>query len=107
MIAQRRITTYYRKYGCDIIKRIVIVCLLGDPFFLPAVSIPHSGGYNVDTLELLEYMITQKEWECVVVTNKSDYIVENQQKIGENIIIYRINIPDRYIKKSKSYSVLL
>lgn len=84
-------------YGSDIIKRIVIICLLGDPF-LPAVSIPHSGGYNIDTLELLEYMITQKEWECVVITNKSNYIVESQQKMGENIIVHRIDIPEIFLK---------
>ena len=84
-------------YGSDIIKRIVIICLLGDPF-LPAVSIPHSGGYNVDTLELLEYMITHKEWECVVITNKSDYISEREQKMGENIIVHRIDIPEQYLK---------
>jgi len=71
--------------------------LLGDPF-LPAVSIPNSGGFNVDSLELLEYLITQKEWECVVITNKSDYIEKNQQKIGENIIIYRIDMPNQSIK---------
>lgn len=71
--------------------------MLGDPF-LPAVSIPNSGGFNVDSLELLEYLITQKEWECVVITNKSDYIEKNQQKIGENIIIYRIDMPNQSIK---------
>lgn len=71
--------------------------MLGDPF-LPAVSIPNSGGFNVDSLELLEYLITQKEWECVVITNKSDYIEKKQQKIGENIIIYRIDMPNQSIK---------
>lgn len=76
--------------------RIIIICLFGDPF-LPAASIPHSGGFNADTLELIEYMMGQKEWECIIITNKSEYITEYRQCIGSNIEINRIDIPNKYM----------
>ena len=84
-------------------KTIAIICLLGDPL-LPAVSVPNSGGYNVDSLELLEFMLTQKDWNCVFITNKSDYMTEDKQIIGDNITIYRVLIPDIYIKNQNLIS---
>lgn len=79
------------------LKQIFIICLLGDPF-IPATSVPHSGGFNADSLELLEYMSVQKDWECTVITNKTKYVAEYSQSIGDNITIYRVNIPNECLK---------
>lgn len=79
--------------GSGFLKRIFIICLFGDPC-LPATSVPHSGGFNADSLELLEYMSAQKDWECTVVTNKTRYISDKAQNMGDNIMLYRVDIPD-------------
>lgn len=80
-------------------KTLLILCFLGDPA-LPAVSVPNTGGYNVDIKELLDFL-AGTDWNCVVITNTSIYLKEHDTTWSTNIQIYRIPIEDTHINQQE------
>jgi len=80
-------------------KTLLILCFLGDPE-LPAVSVPNTGGYNVDIKELLDFL-TDTDWNCVVITNTSIYLEDHHTIWAKNIQIYRIPIEDAHINQQE------
>lgn len=80
-------------------KTLLILCFLGDPE-LPAVSVPNTGGYNVDIKELLDFLAST-DWNCTVITNTSIYLKEQHTVWAKNIQIYRIPIENSYINQQE------
>ena len=78
-------------------KTLLILCFLGDPM-LPPVSVPNTGGYNVDMKELLDFL-SGTDWNCVVITNTSIYLQECETTWAKNIRIYRISVEDAHINQ--------
>lgn len=68
-------------------SKLVILCLLGDPM-LPAVSVGHTGGFQVDIQELL-YNMKNSTFPIHIITNTSPYsnILYEEQ---ENFFVHRI-----------------
>ena len=50
-------------------KRLVLICILGDPF-IPAASEPLSGGFNADTAELADLLVNA-DYPVDIITNTS------------------------------------
>lgn len=80
-------------------KTLLVLCFLGDPA-LPAVSVPNTGGYNVDIKELLDFL-AGTSWNCVAITNTSIYIKDYETKWAENVQIFRIPVEDEYINQQE------
>lgn len=57
---------------------LVILCLLGDPG-LPAVSVQHTGGFQVDVQELLSNL-EGRPWNVHIITNTSPYCVKTYER---------------------------
>jgi len=85
-------------------KTLLILCFLGDPE-LPAVSVPNTGGYNVDIKELLDFL-TASDWNCVVITNTSIYLEKQHTSWAKNIQIYRIPIKDAFINQQEHLKII-
>lgn len=66
---------------------LVILCFLGDPE-LPAVSVKHTGGFQVDIQELL-YNTSKSSCSIHVITNTSQYCTQLFEK-KENYCIHRV-----------------
>ena len=64
--------------------RLVVLCLLGDPA-LPAASIAHTGGFQVDIQELLTN-IQNPECTVHIITNTSKYCSTQYEEIAQGII---------------------
>lgn len=64
--------------------RLVVLCLLGDPT-LPAASIAHTGGFQVDVQELLSN-IQNSECTVHIITNTSKYCSAQYEKISKGVI---------------------
>lgn len=80
-------------------KTLLILCFLGDPM-LPAVSVPNTGGYNVDIRELLDYL-SESEWNCAVITNTSIFLRDRETRWADNIQIYRVPVEDSYVNQQE------
>lgn len=81
-------------------KRLVILCLLGDPT-IPAVSEPNSGGFNADTAELVE-LLMHTEYPVNIITNTSprrQAAVETMA--GERITLHRISVPPQALQQQE------
>lgn len=77
---------------------LIILCLLGDPT-LPAASIKHTGGFQVDIQELLEN-IYNKNCNIHVITNTSKYRKKKYEEF-ENYKIHRINFDDCWLSNQE------
>lgn len=64
--------------------RLVVLCLLGDPA-LPAASIAHTGGFQVDIQELLS-SIDNPACTVHIITNTSKYCPARYEEHGRYII---------------------
>lgn len=88
---------------------LLVLCFLGDPM-LPGASVPNSGGFNIDILELMEFLSTTT-WRCSVITNDSIYMQKKMQKYNERITIYRIHVNPEHLNNqddlSSEYQVIL
>lgn len=73
---------------------LVILCLLGDPA-LPAVSVKHTGGFQVDIQELLANLHNPK---CAVhiITNTSEYCPSLYEE-KEAYTIHRIRFQEEWL----------
>lgn len=74
--------------------KLIILCMLGDPS-LPAVSVKHTGGFQVDIQELL-YNLNNPNCEIHIITNTSEYC----PKLFENnndIYIHRIKFYENWL----------
>lgn len=71
-------------------KSLLILCLLGDPM-LPAASCDRSGGFNVDSKELIEFL-SSKDYQCMVITNLSEECNTAYERINDNILLCRISL---------------
>lgn len=73
-------------------KRLVLICILGDPF-IPAASEPLSGGFNADTAELADLLVNA-DYPVDIITNTSP---ERQAPVelwkNGNVTIYRVSVP--------------
>ncbi len=73
-------------------KRLVLLCILGDPSIPPA-SEPLSGGFNADTAELADLLV-QVDYPVDIITNCSP---ERQAPVelwrNGNVTIHRILVP--------------
>lgn len=63
---------------------------MGDPM-LPAGSCDRSGGFNIDTSELIEFL-SQKDYQCIVITNQSEEAPAPYEKINRNIQLFRVSL---------------
>lgn len=73
---------------------LIILCLLGDPM-LPAVSVKHTGGFQVDIQELLSH-IHNPGCTIHVITNTSVFCQTVYEETG-NCIIHRIRVEDAWL----------
>lgn len=73
---------------------LIILCLLGDPN-LPAVSVKHTGGYQVDVQELLAN-INNPNCNIHVITNSSKYCSLMCEK-HEKYMIHRVSFRDNWL----------
>lgn len=76
-------------------KKLVIVCFLGDPS-LPAVSVKHTGGFQVDIQELL-YNTSKTSCPVHVITNTSPYctqLFENK----DSYCIHRVHFDNTWLE---------
>lgn len=74
--------------------KLIILCMLGDPT-LPAVSVKHTGGFQVDIQELL-YNLNNPNCEIHIITNTSEHC----PKLFENkngIYIHRIQFKEKWL----------
>lgn len=71
-------------------KTILILCILGDPVSPPA-SYHRTGGFNVDTEELIKYFDSE-EYSLAVITNTSQYCPEPYIRYNNYTDIYRIEL---------------
>ena len=78
---------------------LVVLCLLGDPA-LPAASIAHTGGFQVDVQELLNSI---QNSECVVhiITNTSRYC-HTQYEETEQCVIHRVYFDPNWLADQNS-----
>ena len=68
----------------------LVLSLMGDPM-LPAGSCDRSGGFNIDTNELIEFL-SQKDYQCIVITNQSEEAPAPYEKINRNIQLFRVSL---------------
>lgn len=73
---------------------LIILCLLGDPT-LPAVSVRHTGGFQVDIQELL-FNIRNPDCSVHVITNTSKYCTSLYEE-KESFTIHRIRFEDNWL----------
>lgn len=73
---------------------LIILCLLGDPT-LPAVSVRHTGGFQVDIQELL-FNIHNPGCSVHVITNTSEYCMSLYEE-KEKFTIHRIQFENRWL----------
>lgn len=73
---------------------LVVVCLLGDPT-LPAVSVKHTGGFQVDIQELL-YNTNKSSCVTHIITNTSQYCDKLFEK-KDNYYIHRIPFENSWL----------
>jgi len=81
------------------VDRLIILCLLGDPA-LPATSIAHTGGFQVDVQELLDSI---NNYKCTVhvITNTSKYCsIRYEEK--ERCIIHRVRFEPGWLANQDS-----
>ena len=71
-------------------KTVLILCILGDPVSPPG-SYHRTGGFNVDTEELINYFDKQN-YSLVVITNTSKYCPELYIRYNDYTEIYRIEL---------------
>lgn len=69
---------------------ILILALMGDPM-LPAGSCDRSGGFNVDTYELIEFL-SRKDYQCLIITNQSAEAPVLYEQINRNIQLCRVSL---------------
>lgn len=69
---------------------VLILALMGDPM-LPAGSCDRTGGFNVDTYELIEFL-SRKDYSCLIITNQSDEAPVPYERINRNIQLCRISL---------------
>ena len=74
---------------------LIILCLLGDPM-LPAASVDHTGGFQVDIQELL-FNIHNPDCDIHIISNTSDYC-DTAYEIKENCIIHRIPFENKWLE---------
>lgn len=72
----------------------MVLCLLGDPA-LPAASIAHTGGFQVDVQELLSN-IQNPECTVHIITNTSRYCPTQYEETGQ-CVIHRIHFEPDWI----------
>lgn len=68
--------------------KILVLCFLGDPTLSPA-SLEGTGGFNVDSKELVEILSTT-DYKITFVTNKTLKTQKNYEKLYDNIELYRV-----------------
>lgn len=73
---------------------LIILCLLGDPT-LPAASVKHTGGFQVDVQELLS-SIQNPDCDIHVITNTSLYRDQQVEKF-QAYTIYRIPFKNEWL----------
>lgn len=79
--------------------KLVVLCLLGDPA-LPAASIAHTGGFQVDIQELL-YSIQNSECAVHIITNTSRYCLTQYEKTDQ-YIIHRVHFEPNWLADQNS-----
>lgn len=86
--------------GCEEkVDKLVVLCLLGDPA-LPAASIAHTGGFQVDVQELLNN-IQNPECAVHIITNTSKYC-PTQYEETEQYIIHRVHFEPNWLADQDS-----
>lgn len=78
---------------------LVVLCLLGDPA-LPAASITHTGGFQVDVQELLT-SIQNSECNVHIITNTSTYCPTQYEEKGQ-CVIHRVHFEPCWIANQDS-----
>ena len=71
-------------------KTVLILCILGDPVSPPA-SYHRTGGFNVDTAELISYFDAH-QYSLAIITNTSKYCTKLYEKYNDYTEIYRIEL---------------
>ena len=79
---------------------ILIISLLGDPM-LPAASSDRTGGFNVDVNELITFL-SDKQYQCLVITDMSYLFPVEHEIINDNIDLYRVSIMGADINNQQS-----
>lgn len=69
-------------------SKILVLCFLGDPTLSPA-SLEGTGGFNVDSRELVEILSTT-DYKITFITNQTLNTQKSYEKLHDNIELYRM-----------------
>lgn len=73
-------------------KKILILCFLGDPTY-PAGSISGTGGFNASVRDILNYILDSPQFESILVTNTmGNHSKILREEISNKVVLYRIGL---------------